>query len=42
MTGRTDGFKVVDFEGDSSLTGTFCEVEITQGKTFSLTGKLVT
>ncbi|MCI2061616.1 MAG: tRNA (N6-isopentenyl adenosine(37)-C2)-methylthiotransferase MiaB [Eubacteriaceae bacterium] len=41
MTGRTDGFKVVDFEGDSSLAGTFCNVEITQGKTFSLVGRLV-
>ncbi|MGI6204860.1 MAG: tRNA (N6-isopentenyl adenosine(37)-C2)-methylthiotransferase MiaB [Anaerovoracaceae bacterium] len=41
LTGRTDGFKVVDFEGDESLIGSFRDVEITEGKTFSLKGKLL-
>lgn len=41
LTGRTEGFKVVDFEGDESMIGTFRDVLITEGKTFSLRGKLV-
>ena len=41
MQGRTDGFKLVDFEGDISLEGQIVTVEITEGKTFSLRGRLV-
>ena len=41
LTGRTEGFKLVDFEGDQSLIGQMVDVEITEGKTFSLTGRLV-
>ncbi|MEE3362254.1 MAG: tRNA (N6-isopentenyl adenosine(37)-C2)-methylthiotransferase MiaB [Anaerovoracaceae bacterium] len=41
LTGRTDGFKVVDFAGPDTLIGGFCDVEITEGKTFSLKGKLL-
>lgn len=41
LTGRTEGFKLVDFEGDESLIGRMVDVEITEGKTFSLTGRLV-
>lgn len=41
LTGRTDGFKLVDFPGDSSLIGQIVDVEITEGKTFSLRGKIV-
>ena len=40
LSGRTDGFKLVDFPGDERLIGTFAEVTITEGKTFSLRGKL--
>ena len=40
LTGRTEGFKLVDFEGDRGLIGSIVDVEITQGKTFSLTGRI--
>ncbi len=40
MTGRTEGFKLVDFAGSPELTGTMVDVEITEGKTFSLKGRL--
>ena len=40
LTGRTEGFKLVDFEGDKSLIGSMIDVEIIQGKTFSLTGRI--
>jgi len=39
MTGRTPGFKLVDFPGDVSMTGKILDVRITEGKTFSLTGE---
>ena len=41
LTGRTEGFKLVDFEGGRELIGQMANVEITEGKTFSLTGKIV-
>ena len=41
LSGRTDGFKLVNFEGDPSLVGMTVPVEITATKTFSLEGKLV-
>lgn len=41
LTGRTEGFKLVDFEGDSSYIGHIVNVEITEGKTFSLKGRMV-
>ena len=40
LSGRTDGFKLVDFKGDESLVGKTVSVEITEGKTFSLKGRL--
>lgn len=40
LTGRTEGFKLVDFEGKENIIGQIVDVEITQGKTFSLKGKL--
>ncbi|MBQ9060510.1 MAG: tRNA (N6-isopentenyl adenosine(37)-C2)-methylthiotransferase MiaB [Firmicutes bacterium] len=40
LSGRTGGFKLVDFEGDESLIGKTVSVEITEGKTFSLRGRL--
>ena len=41
LTGRTEGFKLVNFRGDSNLIGTMVNVKITAGKTFSLDGELV-
>ena len=40
VSGRTDGFKLVDLEGDESLAGKIVPVEITEGRTFSLRGRL--
>ena len=40
LSGRTDGFKLVDFPGDESLIGGFARVRITEGRTFSLQGEL--
>lgn len=40
--GRTDGFKLVNFEADRPIKpGELCEVEITEAKTFSLVGRLL-
>jgi len=41
LSGRTEGFKLVDFPGSAELAGSMVDVEITEGRTFSLTGKLV-
>lgn len=41
LSGRTSTNKVVLFEGDISLKGTFVEVEIYECKTWTLYGKLV-
>ena len=41
LTGRTAGFKLVDFAGSKDLIGRMVNVEITEGKTFSLSGKIV-
>ena len=41
LTGRTDGFKLVDLEGDPDLIGKTVDVRITEGKTFSLRGELI-
>lgn len=40
LTGRTEGFKLVDFPGAPELIGHTVDVEITEGKTFSLTGRI--
>ncbi len=40
LSGRTDGFKLVDLPGDESLIGGFAKVRITEGRTFSLQGEL--
>ena len=39
LTGRTDGFKLVNFPGTKDMIGEIIDVEITEGKTFSLEGK---
>lgn len=41
LSGRTDGFKLVNFKGDESRIGRFVNVKITEGKTFSLEGEIV-
>ncbi len=41
MSGRTDDFKIVHFQGDESLIGKMVLVEITGAKTFSMEGKLI-
>ena len=40
LTGRTEGFKLVDFEGDKDMIGQIVDVEILHGRTFSLTGRI--
>lgn len=40
LMGRTEGGKTVNFEGGKSLIGTFADVEITDAKTWSLTGRI--
>ena len=41
LSGRTDGFKLVNFEGSRDMVGKRIDVEITEGKTFSLEGRVV-
>lgn len=41
LSGRTDGFKTVNFPGDSSLIGSLVDVKIEKVGTFSLDGKLI-
>ncbi|MGI6722384.1 MAG: tRNA (N6-isopentenyl adenosine(37)-C2)-methylthiotransferase MiaB [Anaerovoracaceae bacterium] len=38
LTGRTDGFKLINFRGENNLIGETVEVKITESKTFSLLG----
>lgn len=40
LNGRTEEFKLVDFEGPEELIGQIVDVEITDSNTFSLRGKL--
>ena len=40
LTGRTEGGKVVNFDGDGSLVGQFVDVKITDCKTWSLFGEI--
>lgn len=41
LSGRCDSSKIVNFKGDKSLIGKYVDVEITEGHTWSLNGKLV-
>ncbi len=41
LAGRTDGFKLVNFQGCKEMVGKTIDIEITEGKTFSLEGKVV-
>lgn len=40
-SGRTDTFKLVNFDSDKDLTGQTVDIRITEAKTFSLFGELV-
>ncbi|MEE1169092.1 MAG: tRNA (N6-isopentenyl adenosine(37)-C2)-methylthiotransferase MiaB, partial [Anaerovoracaceae bacterium] len=40
MSGRTSGFKLVDFPGNMTKEGQIVKVRITEGKTFSLRGEI--
>lgn len=40
INGRTEGGKIVFFDGDSSLKGQFLNIEIERGDTFALYGKV--
>lgn len=40
LGGRTEGFKLINFEGSQDLIGKLVNVEVTAGKTFSLEGRL--
>ena len=41
FSGRPDGFKLVNFEGTKDMVGNLVDVEIIEGKTFSLDGRIV-
>ena len=41
LTGRTEGFKLVNFKGSKDLIGQIVKVKITEGKTFSLEGEII-
>ena len=41
LSGRTEEFKLVDFEGPAELAGQIVQVEITGSNTFSLRGRLL-
>jgi len=41
LTGRTDGFKLVNFAGKKELIGSLVDVKITDAKTFSLFGEVI-
>ena len=41
LNGRTEEFKLVDFEGPEELIGSMVDVEITASNTFSLQGRIV-
>ena len=40
-SGRTEGGKIVLFDGDPDCTGRFLDIEIEKGDTFALYGKIV-
>ena len=41
LTGRTDGFKLVNFAGKKDMIGSLVDVRITDVKTFSLLGEVI-
>lgn len=41
LTGRTEGFKTINFKGKEELIGSIVNVKVVKGKTFNLDGKLM-
>lgn len=41
MTGKSNEFIIVEFEGDASLTGSFVDVEVTETMNWAVKGKLI-
>ncbi len=41
LTGRTEGFKTINFKGAKELIGSIVDVEVIKGKTFNLDGKYI-
>jgi tRNA-2-methylthio-N6-dimethylallyladenosine synthase len=41
LTGKSNEFIIVEFEGESSLIGSFVDVEITDAMNWAVTGKLL-
>jgi len=41
LTGRTEGFKTINFNGSKELIGSIVDVEVIKGKTFNLDGKYI-
>ena len=41
FSGRTDGGKIVFFDGEESDVGQFVDVNIEKGDTFALSGKII-
>ena len=41
MTGKSNDFIIVEFEGDESLEGTFVDVEVTGAMNWAVTGKII-
>lgn len=40
-TGRTEGFKLINFDGSEDMIGKIVDVKVTCGKTFSLEGEVI-
>ncbi|MFZ2538459.1 MAG: TRAM domain-containing protein, partial [Oscillospiraceae bacterium] len=41
LTGRTDGYMIVDFKGDKSLIGQFVTVKVTNSLGWALQGEII-
>ena len=41
LSGRTDGSVMIDFPGDESLVGSFCQVKVTSARNWTLSGELI-
>ena len=41
LAGRTDGSIMIDFAGDESLVGSFCQVKVTSARNWTLSGEIV-
>ena len=42
FSGRTEGNKIVLFDGDDSMTGTFVNIHVSEAQTFALKGEVIT